>query len=454
MEGEYEMSRKNKSQEETSATSEIENDAIWDKGTRDGDSTEEEEGKEMPPLLSLSEKLRIEEDNSKSDNGLVEWELENCQPVIINKIVGKYSVPISGGLLATMANDLLLHYNEKTQRGKKLRAKGEVPYLMVSKVKKIYEKLISGELNGMLISLNSRIIKNENGEILNPLNYDSDSQTLNGSGELDVVDGWHRISACQYWLKKWKIKKNRKIIPSPWDYEFITAIEHKEEENAGLLFVEYGSTQLKIQTSKIKFLDVFDYANMITRNLMKGSLRDKIEIDKNRTKGTNNIVTFATLNDAINDNFKIPVEEDVEKISTYLNLFFTKLINIFPEYFGNMSKEDRSIMRTKDLNLELLMFRGYVAISSRLYGKENWEDSLSKLRSVIQIGSWRGTILQSDCPIWDRIFRGGDERKIVSGSTTVKYCSNVLGDYIEFGIDETLRKIKEADEEKFRKLNK
>lgn len=403
--------------------------------------------------LRKSEEMEL--NKPKLENELPEWELENCSPVLINKKIGKYSTQMSCGLLATMANDGIIYYNENTQRSRKKKKNGDTtPYLMASKVKKIYEELISGELAGMLITLNARVVKDEDGNILNPLVFDENNGILKGSGSLDAVDGWHRISASIYWLKKWKIKKNQKTMPSPWDYEFITAIEHKEEVKAGLIFKEYGSMQLKIQASKVKFLDVYDFANMIVRKLMETSLRDKVEKDKNRTKGTNYIVTFGTLNDAIKRNFKIPTEDDVYKISDYLIQFFSKLINLFPEYFGNMAKEDRDLMRIRDLTLELLMFHGYIAISSRLYGKDDWETKLSKLRSVIQIGQWRGHILQSDCPIWDRIFKGGDEKRIVNGSSSVSFVSKTLGDYIEFGIDHAIKNIKEDDQKKLEKLNK
>jgi hypothetical protein len=375
-----------------------------------------------------------------------EWELENCSPVIINKCVGKYSTQISCGLLATMVKDGIINYNENTQRSRKKKKNGDTtPYLMASKVKKIYNELISGELAGMLITLNARIVKDENGNILNPLNYDENNMILEGSGQLDAIDGWHRISASVLWLQKWNIKKNQKIMPSPWDYEFIVAIEHKEEVGGGLIFKEYGSTQLKIQPSKVKFLDVYDYTNMIVRNLMANSLRDKIEIDKTRTKGTKNIVTFGTLSDSIKRNYKIVTENDVELISNYLNNFFSRLINLFPDYFGNMSKEERDLMRQKDnLILELLMFHGYIATSSRLYGKDDWENKLSKLKDVIQIDDWTGNILQSDCPLWSRIFRGeGKDKKIVSGSSSVSFVSKTMGDYIEFGIEYLINSLKE-----------
>lgn len=417
----------------------------------EGEKGEDQELKDMANFPSLSNKSE-----EKLKNQLKTWELENCSPVLINKKIGKYSTQMSCGLLATMANDGVIYYNENTQRSRKKKANGETtPYLMASKVKKIYKELISGELNGMLITLNSRIIKDENGNILNPLTYDEENnRTLFGSGVLDCVDGWHRVSASIIWLRKWNIKKNQSSIPSPWDYEFIVAIEHKEEVGGGLIFKEYGSTQLKIQGSKVKFLDVYDYANMIVRKLMTNSLRDKVETDKTRTKGTNNIVTFATLSDAIKKNYKINTEEDVESISNYLNKFFNKLINLFPDYFGNISKEERDLKRQQDLTLELQMFHGYVAISSRLYEKDNWETSLSKLKDTIQIGEWNGTILQTDCPLWDRIFRGGEDRKIVSSSVTRTFVSKTLGDYIEFGIDQTVKNIKEDDEKKLEKLNK
>lgn len=383
------------------------------------------------------------EENSELNEILTKnWEIENVQPVMIYKKIGKYSTQMSAGLLATMANENVIIYNPNNQRKLIKKRDKLVPYLMTSKIKQIYSKLISEELHGMLITLNSRIIRDENGNILNHINFDNENDVLKGVGVLDAVDGWHRISACRYWLRKWN--KNQSL-PNPWEYNFITAIERLDEQKAGLLFSEYGATQLKISSSKVKFLDINDYANIIVRHLMNNSLRNKVEIDKTSTKGTNHIVTFATLNDAIKKNYKITTEEDVEKINNFLNKFFIKLIIIFPEYFGNISKEERDLMRQKDLTLELQMFHGYIAISSRLYGKDNWEASLLKLKDKIKIGEWEGDILQTDCPLWDRIFRGGDNRKIVSSSVTRSFVSKTLGDYIEFGIDYVINSLKENE---------
>lgn len=349
---------------------------------------------------------------------------------------------MSAGLLATLANEGIIFYNEKTQRGLVQRSKGLEPYLKKSKIKQIYSKLISGELNGSLITLNARIVKDEKGNITNPLvDYDEENHILSGTGKLDAVDGWHRINACQFWLKKWE--KNQEL-PSPWEYSFVTVVENMEESKAGLLFVEYGSTPTKISSSKIKFLDINDYANMIVRNLMNNSqLRGKIEIEKNITKGTNNIVTFSTLNDAIKKCYKIATEDDVKSITNHLILFFNKLINLYSDYFGNMEQSERDIMRKKDnLTLELLMFYGYVSISTRLYSKENWESKLLKLKDVVKINGWEGNILQSNCPLWENtIYRGKD--KIVNSSTTRNTVIKIMGDYIEFGIDYILENNKE-----------
>jgi len=414
-------------------------DLVNDKGDNNDDKGD------FPSMSNISDKNEKDETKGEKnkENDLVEWEIEDVKPLFINKQVKKYSCHMSAGLLATMANEGQIFYNKNTQRGLVKKAKGFTPKISTSKIRQIYSKLISGELNGMLITLNARILKNENGNIINEIEFDEDNNnTLTGTGYLDAVDGWHRIYTSQYWLRKWEKNKS---LPSPWEYNFIVAIERMPEPKAGILFSEYGATPTKISSSKVKYLDIDDYSNMIVRSLLTSVLRNKVEIDKTSTKKTNHIVTFSTLDDAIKKSYKISTEDSVDSITKHLVAFFNKLISMYPDYFGNMSLEEREKARNQDnLILELLMFHGYISASARLYGKEDWESKLMTFKNTIKIDGWEGNVLQPDCPLWkNKIFRG--DGKIVSGTTTQNYVRKVLGNYVEFGLDYTINNIKEEE---------
>jgi len=358
----------------------------------------------------------------------LDWELP-LRPLYRNGELSKYTGNVSLGILANMYRIGQIIYNPLKQRGERIKADGtSEPYIIKSKVKEITTSILTNRLHGNLITLNIR--KEENPE----LKYDEESGILYGCNKLEILDGGHRLTAGLSLLEKWeKLKeKDKKLFVNPYEYEMQLGVEILSDNDSAALFSEYNSKQTKVNKNVTKFLDVYDLSNTVARRLIDESeLRNKIQIGSGslRVKGNNNLTTFAIIYEGIKNNFRneLTTKKEADKIADYLILFWDELINLLPEYFGDIT--NRQEMRDKDLTIQQITFNAYFALARKLYGLENWKEKLAKLKESVHVEGYRGYIFSKDNPWWSECFRikNGIPMVINSSSTVRAVTKHIVG---------------------------
>jgi len=364
----------------------------------------------------------------------VSWELQEVQAVYRDGEPIKYLVSLPILTIVNMMENSSLVYNPSVQRGVKINAKGvEIPISSKNKINEIFVELLQGRLHGGILSFN---YPKESEE---PIIFNEAEDILQGEQSLQIIDGFHRCSAFVKYVNEYKKPKNKKLMPDPANIYFPCCIENLNIQESMSLFSEYSTKFLRVSPTRAKYLDVFSQINQIVRKVITESeLEGKVELTSNTLKSKSNdkVVTFAVLTESIKENFKPQSKQQGVEIASFLVEYFNYLASLFYEQFGNLTPSERQNIRSKDMVIQQIFFYGYANAASRLFGKENWKELLSKLKEEIRIDSWIGKIFERECPLWSKIFRDG--YKIVNNSSTQKYVGKTIGDYVEFGIDYVL----------------
>jgi len=367
-------------------------------------------------------------------NEKVSWELQEVKAVYRDGEPIKYLVSLPILTIVNMMENSSLVYNPSVQRGVKINAKGiEIPISSKNKINEIFIELLQGRLHGGILSFNYP--KESDESII----FNEFEGVLQGEQSLQIIDGYHRCSSFVKYVNEYKKPKNKKLMPDPANIYFPCCIENLNIQESMSLFSEYSTKFLKVSPTRAKYLDVFSQINQIVRKVITESeLEAKVELTSNTLKSKTNdkVVTFAVLTESIKENFKPQSKQQGIEIASFLVEYFNYLASLFPRHFSNLSPIERQDIRSKDMIIQQIFFYGYANAASRLFGKENWKELLSKLKEEIRIDSWIGKIYERECPLWSKIFRDGF--KIVNNSSTQKYVGKTIGDYIEFGIDYVL----------------
>ena len=359
-----------------------------------------------------------------------EWELP-LHPLYKNGEIVRYTGNVSLGILSSMYRDGQIYYNPLKQRGTKVGKDGKIePFVIKSKVKEITTNILSNKFFGNLITLNIR--KEENPV----LHYDENLNILHGKNRFELIDGCHRLTSGLFILNKWeKLKeKDKHLLINPFEYEMIVSVEILDDQNSSALFNEYNSKQTKVNSNITSFLDVYDLSNTVARRLINESeLRDKIKIGAGslRVKGDNNLTNFAKIYEGIKSNFrdKILTKNEADKVTDYLILYWNELVNLLPGYFGDIT--NRQEMRDKDLTIQQITFNAYFALARKLYGLENWQEKLAKIKEPVQVDGFRGYIFSKDNPYWSECFRiKNGIPMVVNSSSTIRAVTKHVVSYI------------------------
>jgi|GEM_PF-2195054 len=437
------MSRKNKAQEETASSSEMENDSIWDKGTRDG--SEEHENTEenaMPKLMSLSEKTKMEEQETESDSqeknekqlkaeaklkreenkmfkeltkqDNKEWEFENVYPVYRNGKIHKWMTTLTSERINDLFKSGVIYYDYEIQRGYRKNIQGEKRPLITNRhVDDILKPMQSGKIAGGALTF--CYFKEYEEE----LEYNEEENTLKVNNRLAVVDGGHRVFSC---IKMVKLNKKDKSNPNPALFEYPVFLEFLSREEAMALFSEYANAGKKIGKNKAEALNVFDPSHDMAKEIIINSeLHNKIETISSNPK-ENNIMLFSTLMNGIRI-FKPQTQKDSDQIVEFLSKFWSELIYLFKDQMGNMEFKQRREIRKQTFLLEPMFLNGFFHVAKYLMDNpENWVEKLSKLKDD-------KIFFSRDNKLWLNILREGGKTIHTSLTQT-------------FVIDEMVNKVK------------
>lgn len=283
----------------------------------------------------------------------------------------EYLTHLNGKELVKLWLDGVIEYFPEIQRGTKIKVDRdkneiEVPVFSTANVKKITDSMLKGNYFTDLITLN--IIKDGTEKV-----EFKDDTLIVYSGKIAISDGQHRIRALE------AIKISNDTMETAFDLEslvFPVKITIYDIPTAQQQFYQF-SQGLKISSSRSEYFNSKDWPNILVKRLMEPgrALHDKVEVVKNTIskRDTRHLVSFATLVNALNMVYVVDTEEELNRLTEYLDEFFKELINLIPELHDY---EKRDASKEHSLIAENFMFYGYVAISRILFGMPNWKEKM------------------------------------------------------------------------------
>lgn len=318
---------------------------------------------------------------------------------------------LNGQQIVNLWKKSIIEYIPEIQRGTKIKfdkkeKELEVPVFSSNNVKKIYNKIKDNKFYTNQITLN--IMKDENDEI-----FFNDNSLVVKKGTIAIQDGQHRIRSMEM------IDCSNKTLTTACDLHsliFPVKITRYSIEEAQEQFYQF-SQGLKISSSRSEYFNNA-FPNIVVKFLMEkgNALNNKIEIVKNSIgkKDIYNLVSFATLVNAIETEYIIDNETEALKLANYLNDFFMELINLIPEL---QNYEKRLESKETSLIAENFMFYGYVAISKILKSLTDWKPYMPLILKLD---------FEKNSKIWyGNIIRKGKNNKysIINNSNARKYLS-------------------------------
>jgi hypothetical protein len=278
-------------------------------------------------------------------------------PILFNDVIqdsmDDFSTVLDICKLAEFINNRVFKYNPETQRPliSKFYNNREIKEIDLNK--KSREAITKNIIDGKQIPNTVTINILHNGE--DDFEYNDKNKTLKiNSGEIDIIDGYHRILAAWFaYNKKPTVKFYYKLRIVNWDVEKAKAFIYQET---------LGN---KIDPNKANSYNVNNPYNIIVNKLNenpKSNVRGKITNDKLDIKSGKSLIMFDVLFDSIKVLFNVKDSQDIVKVGGYLR----EGINIITDEKIELLKE------VKDDRLWV----SYLIILHFYHNKNNWQSEI------------------------------------------------------------------------------
>lgn len=291
------------------------------------------------------------------DNSLIK-EFEEIEfPIELNKVnmidSENYYTVWDIKFIKRLMDNQLLRYNFDTQREHtKIKRKDSFQKginLNNKAVKEIEEKALNGELEVTTITINALVGTADDGE---ELEYHANKMNLyvKEGTFLDIVDGFHRITGTLNALEK-----NPDL-----NQVFLVSIKNFNIKRAQRHLAQISKIN-PINKTHITALEESRKADKVVRQLKEESdLKGKVS--QTHQLHSDELVTYNTLADTIEEEFNLKTNIDATKTGDYLVKFFDYLIGSYPnEFIDNFKK-----VRYESLINENTMFAGYIVLANRM----------------------------------------------------------------------------------------
>ncbi|MFS0643761.1 DNA sulfur modification protein DndB [Siminovitchia sp. 179-K 8D1 HS] len=303
-------------------------------------------------------------------------ELENFS-VVGN---GVYVGVISANLVARLMKSHSLYYNFDIQRqATRQKRMDEVilkPTIYKKNVREIKDMILKGELVSTTLAFNAAIGTADEGE---ELTYNSSNQTLtiNEGTRLDILDGMHR---CLGSLEAYEVDKNIKT-------NFILKISNYTTKQAQQYQAQLAKAT-PIPKTRVQELEANRLADTVVQSLRSESeLRGKISSTHTVSVSTGEMVSYNTLADTIDDNFKMESRLNAISVGKYLSEFFDYLFDYFARNKNKYSEDDLLTYNK--------MFAGYIILAKRM---QDEEINLTDLDNIMDSIDFSRTN-----PLWEKL---------------------------------------------------
>lgn len=278
-------------------------------------------------------------------------------PYIFHNVIQVNDDEYLGKIKASEINKIshLLQYNPITQREMRQLKRGSqtipVPKIIKKNVNAMVDLMKKGRLISTMLTFNARFGTADDGE---EVYYNSDdfSLTVQKGTLLDVVDGFHRITAISKAIME----------DSSLDMVFKITILNRDTPGAEDYFIQMN-TFTPISTAHLESKKDTRQANIIARQVRDAThLKDTIAAGDSINKDSDLLITFITLSDAIDDVYQVTDRKNIASTTNYLIKFFNQLFYSFPnEFIDNISE-----VRKESIVNSNIMFYGYIMLSKKM----------------------------------------------------------------------------------------
>jgi len=356
------------------------------------------------------------------DNQIV---INDVTEILPNKMWG--TVNVNGRMIKSWFDKGLPTYNVNTQRPtikKNIKGKIKEEINVNSKsVQEIKELILKNEYFPVTLTFNIL----ENG--YERFKYDKETKQMfidvDLKSEFDLIDGFHNSRAIIQALRD-NPNINQMYKLDIYRIDEKSARKFINDKNKQNLFPEESESYYDTSDISTVIVDDLNNSGISTTNLIK----DNIGKDFDDVDLLNKYCSLDTLTKALKNNFDELDKKtlpEIRKLKEFLIDYFNELISILKSDFDDVSKSRKTSYATSNN-----MFYGYVALASKLYGQDKWQDTLLNIISNINFdkknGLWRG--------------------KSITTKEIVNKQVGVLYNYFKNLYDVSLKKI-ETDKEEF-----
>lgn len=268
-----------------------------------------------------------------------------------------------------LMDNQLLRYNFETQREhtkvKRRDSFQRVINVNSKSVEEITELELKGELEITKLTINALVGTADEGE---ELTYNTKKLQLevNEGTFLDIVDGYHRITGALNSLE----------IDPEINQIFEVSIKNFNTKQSQRHLAQISKIN-PINATHITALEALRKSDMVVRQLQRESdLKGRISQTNRPHTKVNELVSYNTLADSIEEEFTMKSNMDATEVGNYLIKFFDYLIGSYPQEFIENQKEVRNV----SLINENIIFAGYIILAKRM--RENKID-ISKLSHIL-----------------------------------------------------------------------
>jgi hypothetical protein len=256
--------------------------------------------------------------------------------------------------IARLFTSEVLTYNIETQRNPKrtFLKNGTIkvtPRLNKTSVDEITKLMLDGRYRSNTIVFNVLMDGTENVE------FDDGDLTVI-SGQLNIIDGFHRLQAILNTLEK----------NPDYDGNMDVAIKYLSLEEAKFYLGQINKMS-KMDKTYVKRLMSLELSDQVTNRLDSNSLlKGRISTDTTLIKKFGYLTNFSVLSKAIEDVFKPEKPKDVIDQAAFLKDFFDYLINSFEDEFGRDIKKLDAVKKVSWINHHNT-FVGLIALAKKIY---------------------------------------------------------------------------------------
>ncbi|MEX0598972.1 MAG: DNA sulfur modification protein DndB [Candidatus Paceibacterota bacterium] len=281
-------------------------------------------------------------------------------PITIDNVImiddENYVTTMNINLINELYGSGLIEYNTDTQREShytKRRDKIiEKPKLYKESVKQISERLLEGTLSSTTITFNALAGSSDEGDEIH-YNAKKMQLTINKGTELDILDGFHRLTG----------SRNALLTNPEIDHTFIVSIKNYNVSGAQKHLAEISKIN-SIDKTHIQALEQSRYSDVVVKQLQRDSdLKGRISKTGKIHKINNEIVSYSILSDIIDEEFNIKNKREALEIAGYLTDLFDYILGRFHDRFNNYYHDD--------LISSNVMFAGYIVLA-KIAKEENY----------------------------------------------------------------------------------